>query len=263
MLEALHDLLFELAGEDRLNILFELKNRPNRLSYLSKKLGFTVQETSRNISRLTEAKLATKSADGFFCLTPYGEETLELLGGFNFLSKHREYFVTHTVSTLPKEFSNSFASLNACQLVEDVMVAFSNVESMIKKAEEYVWICSNQILVSTLPYLQEALKRGVEFKLILPLEVTPPKDAVERMCDPIFIQALKTGRFENRFLEKIDVLICLSEKEVAALGFLSVDGKMDYHGFHSDDELSFKWTKALFSHYWDLATRQALQFPVP
>ncbi len=261
-MEALHNLLFELAGEDRLNILLELKNKPHRLSYLSKKLGFTVQETSRNISRLTEAKLVTKNADGCFCLTPYGEETLGLLGGFNFLSQHREYFVTHTLSTLPKEFSNSIASLNGCELVDDVMVAFSNVESMIKKAEEYIWISSNQILVSTLPYLQEALKRGVEFKLMLPMEVTPPKDAVERMYDPIFLQALKTGQFENRLLEKIDVLICLSEKEVAALGFLNVDGKMDYHGFHSEDELSFKWTKALFSHYWNLATRQAPEFPV-
>jgi predicted transcriptional regulator len=262
-LEALHNLLFELASEDRLNILLELKNKPNRLSYLSKKLGFTVQETSRNISRLTEAKLVTKSADGCFCLTPYGEETLDLLGGINFLSKHREYFVTHTLSTMPKEFSHSLASLNGCQLVDDVMVAFSNVERMIKKAEKYVWISSNQVLVSTLPYLQEAVKRGVEFKLILPMDVAPPKDAVERMYDPVFLQALKTGQFENRLLEKMDVLICLSEKEVAALGFLNVDGKMDYHGFNSEDELSFKWTKALFSHYWNLATRQAPEFPVP
>ena len=261
-MEALHRLLFELAGEDRLNILLELKNKPLRLSYLSKKLNFTVQETSRNISRLTEAKLIMKETDGCFRLTPYGEETLNLLAGFNFLSKHREYFVTHTLSTIPQEFSYSIASLNGCQLVDDVMVAFSNVENMIQKAEEYIWILSNQILVSTLPYLLEALKLGVEFKLILPSGVTPPKDAADRMYDPIFLQALKVGKFENRFLDKIDVLICLSEKEVAALGFSNAEGKMDYHGFRAADELSFKWAKALYLHYWNLATRQTPEFPV-
>ena len=259
-MEALHNLLFELAGEDRLNILLELKNKPLRLSYLSKKLDFTVQETSRNISRLTEAKLITKEIDGCFRLTPYGEETLDLLAGFNFLSKHREYFVTHTLSTIPKEFSYSIASLNGCQLVDDVMVAFSNVESMIQKAEEYIWILSNQILVSTLPYLQESLKRGAAFKLILPTTIIPPKDALERMHSPIFLQAFKAGKFENRFLNKVDVLICLSEKEVAALGFSNAEGKMDYHGFHATDELSFKWTKALYSHYWNIANQREPEF---
>jgi predicted transcriptional regulator len=260
ILEALHNLLFELAGEDRLNILFELKKKPLRLSYLSKKLDFTVQETSRNISRLTEAKLITKEADGCFRLTPYGEETLDLLSGFNFLSQHREYFLAHTLSAIPKEFSYSLASLSGCQLVDDVMVAFSNVENMIQKAEEYIWILSNQILVSTLPHLEESLKRGVEFKLMLPITVIPPKDALERMGDPIFLQAIKAGKFENRFIEKIDVLICLSEKEVAALGFLNAEGKLDYYGFHATDELSFKWTKSLYSHYWNMATRREPEF---
>ena len=254
-MEDLHNLLFELAGEDRLDILFELKNKPLRMSDLSKKLDFTVQETSRNLLRLVDAKLITKEADGCFSLTPFGEETLALLKGFDFLSRHREYFLTHTLGTLPKEFQNSLASLSESQLVDDVMVAFANVESMIRKAKEYVWILSNQVLVSTLPYLEEALKRGAEFKLIRPTNVVPPKDALERMYDPIFLKALQTGKFENRHLEKIDVLICLSENEVAALGFPTAQGKLDYQGFHATDQSSFKWTKALFSHYWSTATR--------
>ncbi len=263
VLEALKNLLFELAGEDRLNILLELKNKPLRLSYLSKKLDFTVQETSRNISRRIEAKLIAKEADGCFRLTPYGEETLKLLTGFNFLSLNREYFVTHTLSTLPVEFTYSLASLNGCQLVDDVMVAFSNVESMIQKAEKHIWILSNQILVSTLPYLEESLKKGVEFKLILPKTVTPPKDALERMGRPIFLQARKAGKFESRFLEMVDVLICLSEKEVAAVGFSNADDKLDYHGFHATDELSLKWTKSLYSHYWNNAAQEEPRFQSP
>jgi predicted transcriptional regulator len=256
ILESLQNFLFELAGADRLEILFELRKCPLRLSYVSKRLDFTVQETSRNILRLAESKLVVKEADGNFRLTPYGEETLNLLDGFDFLSKHRDYFATHTLSNLPKEFSYNLASLKDCQLVDDVMVAFSNVENMIQKAEEYIWILSNQVLVSTLPYIQEALKRGTEFKLILPKMVAPPKDAEERMLSPIFIQSMKSGKFENRFLETIDVQICLSEKEVAALCFLNSESKIDYLGFRATDELASKWTKALYSHYWNMATRQ-------
>ena len=215
-----------------------------------------MQETSRNALRLVEAKLVVKEADGKFHLTPYGEETLNLIDGFDFLSKHRDYFTTHTLSAIPKEFSYNLASLKGSQLIEDVMVLFSNVERMIQNAEEYVWILSNQVLVSTVPYLQEALKRGAKFKLVLPKMVNPPKDAMERMFNPDFLEAIKAGTFERRFLETVDVQLCISEKEVAALCFLTTEGKMDYHGFRAEDELAFKWAKALYSHYWNLATRQ-------
>jgi predicted transcriptional regulator len=151
ILESLQNLLFELAGAARLEIMFELRKCPLRLSYLSKRLDFTVQETSRNVSRLADAKLVIKKADGKFRLTPYGKDALNLLDGFDFLSKHRDYFATHNLSTLPKEFSFNLASLKGSQLVDDVMVVFSNVEGMIQKAEEYIWILSNQVLVSTLP----------------------------------------------------------------------------------------------------------------
>ena len=254
-MEALHNLLFEIAGEDRLNILLELKNKPLRLTNMSKKLGFTVQETSRNVSRLVDARLIEKDSDGRFSLTPYGEETLVLLEGFSFLSKYREYFASHTLSMLPKEFSSNIASLRDCELVEDVMVAFSNVESMIQNAEKYIWILSNQILASTLPYLQEAVRRSVEFKLLLPKDVVPPKGAIEGMSAPVFFEAVKSGKMEIRSLDKIEVFLCLSDKEVGSLGFLNVDGKMNYHGFHGTGESSCKWTKALFLHYWDTAIR--------
>jgi predicted transcriptional regulator len=47
---------------------------------------------------------------------------------------------------------------------------------------------------------------------------------------------------------------------VAALGFLNAEGKLDYQGFHSTDELSHKWTKALYLHYWNKATLQEPEF---
>jgi predicted transcriptional regulator len=255
-LDALRSLLFELAGEDRLTILLELKKNSLKLSHLSKKLNFSVPETARNVSRLTEAKLITKKTDGCLCLTPYGVEVLNLLSGFDFLSQHRDYFLTHTLSTIPPAFSSSLPLLKDCQLVDDVMVVFSHVENMIQNAQKYVWVLSDQILASTLPFLQESLKRGVEFKLLLPKGVHPPKDALERVNSQIFMQAAKEGKFENRFTDKADVLICLSEKEVAALGFLNAAGRLDYLCFYGTDKSVLKWANDLFLHYWDKATRR-------
>jgi len=255
-LEELCKLLFELSNEDRLNILLELKEAPMKLSHISKKLDFTVQETSRNLSRLSQACLIAKEVDGFFHLTPYGEQALKLLPGFEFLSKHREYFTTHTLSTLPLECAIGIADLLECTFTNDVMVTFHNVENMIREAEEFVWILSDQILVSTLPYLVEALKRGVEFRLILPEDVSPSKSLRERVDNPIFEYAARTKKLESRFLEKVDVFICMSEKEVAALSFPNLDGRLDYLGFRATDERAHKWSKNLISYYWNRASTQ-------
>ncbi len=258
-MEELQQLLFELAGPDRLSILFELQKKPQKLSHLSKNLNFTVQETSRNVARLNQTKLVTKAAEGNLGLTSYGEEILGLLLGFDFLSRHSGYFTKHSLAGLPKEFRYNLAALNGCQLVEDVMVAFAKVEHMIQLAQDYVWILTNQILVSSLPYLQDALRRGVKFRLIMPSSVTPPKDALERMYDPVFLEAMQKRQFENRFLPRVDVLICMSEKGLAALGFSDTEGKIDYHGFQGTDDLAFKWAKGLFLNYWNSAATQPTQ----
>jgi len=79
------NLLFEFSSVDRLDILLLLKKSPLKLSHISSELAFTVQETSRNVARLTDAKLIAKDVDGLFHLTPYGEEALSQLSGFRLL----------------------------------------------------------------------------------------------------------------------------------------------------------------------------------
>jgi predicted transcriptional regulator len=158
-LENLNNLLFELSSNDRLDILFLLKATPLKLSHISNKLDFTVQATSRNITRLSDAKLITKDVDGAFHLTPYGDEVLNILSGFRFLFKNRNYFTNHKLTELPKRFRASLGILDSCKFINDVMIIFHNIESMIAKAEKFVWILTDQVLASTIPYLLQAIER--------------------------------------------------------------------------------------------------------
>ena len=86
------NLLFELSGSDRMDILLLLKKSPLKLSHISNKLNFTVQETSRNIARLSDAKLILRDVEGAFHLTPYGEEALIQISGLSFLFKNRSCY---------------------------------------------------------------------------------------------------------------------------------------------------------------------------
>lgn len=255
-MQEFNSLLFELSSIDRLNILMLLKKVPMKLSHISNKLDFTVQETSRNVTRLSEAKLIAKDVDGIFHLTSYGEETLNLLSGFKFLFKNREYLTKHSLLEFPQQFRAGLGILNEFEFVNDVMTVFYNIENMISKAERFVWILSNQVLASTIPHLLQELERGGEFRLLMPKEYVPSSDLRELATNPVFAKATRNNKLETRFLEKVDAFLCLSEKEVAAFAFPTLEGKLDYIGFKTQTEIALEWAKMLYEYYWYKATTQ-------
>jgi predicted transcriptional regulator len=167
-----------------------------------------------------------------------------LLPGFDFLCKNRNYLTTHRSSHLPEAFVSRIGELKECSFTNDVMVAFHKVNRLIEKAEEYVWIISSQILMSTLSYLEDAIRRGVKFRLILPENLVPPPG-----FKPI---PIIPNRIERRTLLRVDIVIVMSEK-LARIAFPTADDKMDHIGFGSTNEISHKWCKGLFEYYWTKA----------
>jgi predicted transcriptional regulator len=160
------------------------------------------------------------------------------------LAKNRDYFIDHAAFNLPDEFVSRIGELDRCTFTDDVMVAFHKVNTLISEAEEYVWILSSQILMSTLPLLEEAVKRGTKFRLILPVALVPPPGFKPVPVIPNLI--------ERRTLQKVDVVVVLSEKE-ARVAFPTNDGKMDHIGFGSTEKAAYLWCKDLFLHYWEKA----------
>jgi predicted transcriptional regulator len=249
-------LLFELSGTDRMDILLLLKKTPLKLSHISSKLSFTVQETSRNIARLSDSKLILKDVEGVFHLTPYGEEALVQLSGFSFLFENRDYFLTHSLSALPKQFQSNIGMLERCELAGDVMISFRCIEEMIAEAKEHVWILTNQVLASTIPYLMKAIERGAEFRLLMPKDFVPSKSVREIVNNPVFEKAARVRKLDCRFLGKVGAFLCLSEKEAASIGFPNLEGKFDYSGFKGKSDSAIEWANALFMHYWTEASSQ-------
>jgi hypothetical protein len=82
---------------------------------------------------------------------------------------------------------------------------------MIARAEKFVWILTDQILASTIPYLTQTIERGTEFRLLMPKNYMPSKDVRELVSNPIFEKASRAKKLENRFLGKIDVFLSLRE----------------------------------------------------
>lgn len=255
-MERLCSLFFELSNEDRLNILLKLMDEPMKLTHLAKELDLTVQECSRQLSRLTNIDLVTKDPDGFFVLQPYGRHAFRLFPSYQFLAEHVEYFNRHTLGLLPEKFMGRIGELLPSGRITRLMEAFSNVDKVLGESEEFFWIMTNENLITVRQFEMgyEALERGVQIKVIEPMGYQPPSDIVEGVSDKIkeeYDRHRVNGHLDDRVYEKIDTVLYLNEKEVGVLAFPSETGEFDYLGFTSKDPKVIEWCRDLFTYYWD------------
>ncbi len=251
-LERFCDLLFEISNEDRLRILEELGATPMHATGVSRRLDIPSQEASRHLIRLSEVGLIVKSSDSLYSLTPYGELSLSLLEGERFATTNRDYFASHTAAAVPKRLVSRMGELMEATFVDDVMIILHNVERVIREAKEYVVRMTDRYQLTAIPHIVNALGRGVEFKVIEPLDIVRPPGYTP---DSSLTSAEANGRFQNRAIERLGVFLTASEREVGALCFPSPDGRFDYRGFTSKDPTSHRWCIDLFEYYWGAGRR--------
>jgi predicted transcriptional regulator len=253
-LEGLCDLFFELSNEERMKILRELQKGSANITRLSRAMDISTQEVSRHVSRLVECDVVSKDGSGAYWLTPFGDLVLSQIQGLSFASVHREYFKDHALSDLPANFLCRIGELGSCDLVDDVMVVFHNVERLIEEAEEYIWRLTDRYNMMSLPHLEAATERGVQFRLLQTKGFEYPPEwpgAGEVMSD----SRLK-GTLKVKISDSANVFIAMSEKEVAIVAFPSVNDRFDYLGFTSGDRRFHGWCAEVFQFYWERARFQ-------
>jgi len=254
-MENLCDLLFEVSNEDRLMILTRLGEGPMNVTGLSRELAVTTQEASRHLSRLGEVGLTSKDSEGLHHITPYGELTLVQIRDVGFTSLHRDYFGTHVLSGLPVEFVCRMGELADSTYLDDVVIAIHSVEKVLREAEEYLLNINSPYIASTFPLIREAYERGVEGRFIHTRDFAP---------NPVMEEQYREGRskiplsrlstlLEERLVDMMDLVLYMSEKEVAILAFPLQNGSFDFHGFSSEDPRTHGWCRDLFQHYWERA----------
>ena len=266
-MENVCSIFFELSNEDRLSIMLALEKEPLKLTHISKSLDLTSSESHRQLSRMLETKLVVKDVEGFFSLTPFGEQALKWIPGYTFISENREYFQSHTLSNLPPNLLSRLGDLSGCMYSNDAMISVSHIETMIREADEYIYNIHDQFLLSAYPLASEAVKRGVNIKSIDPVVYRPSleiKGEISEEDQKTLSKALEEGRLFNRKMEQFEVFLWMSEKEIAILSFPTLDGTFDYLGFTSKDDRALKWCNDLYNYYWDRAEpKHELSFARP
>lgn len=242
-----YDLFFELSNEVRMAILEKLLDGDLKLSRISTELDLPVQEISRQLSRMDKQGLVQKTPEGSYSITSYAEQILRFIPSIEFLSKNSQYLKSHNLNGVPYEFIMRIGELESSKYVGDVMKMFHRSEKMIEEAQEFVWIMSDQILMSSMKYTEGAVERGVDHRFLGPRDIEPPEEFYTEGVERGLIGA--NGKAAHKFLDNLDLMVTLTEKEAQFL-FPTPSGSFDYTGFITNDPKALKWCKEIYLHYW-------------
>ena len=201
--EAIERLFFELASESRMSILSQLQNRSWKMHELGESIDLTTTETFRQLQRLSKASFVSKNVDGTYGLTSFGRLVLFLSPSFEFILKHKQYFLEHDVWQLPPEFIFRIGELDSGILKKKFSEVVKLIEEMMKNAEDQIWTLTRQVFAAHAYALEERLQSGVKFKSLHPEGMIPTEIDYPQFKD----------RIERRYLPKITEVMVITEKK--------------------------------------------------
>ena len=129
----------ELASEQRLAILNNLRENESKLSALAKLLDSTPPEVFRNLERLQKSSLIEKKKNGNYELATYGKALFAILPSLEFLSTHEEYFKEHSFGDIPHKYVQRIGALANSKLVTGFTSVTETWREIFSNAEEYVY----------------------------------------------------------------------------------------------------------------------------
>ena len=255
--EYLYDLLFEISSKERHQILLILREEAANLTYISKSSGLTLPETRRHVSRLLEVNLLERNPDGKYSLTYFGTRILELIEEISFFTQYKDYFLSHSVNFVPREFRTRIRELSDSEYHDNILNFIRRIDHVIREADNEVYLLVDQFPLNHLSLILETLERGVNFKIIEPQNrvINPDIEALLPHDRNALNKMRVTPLVEQRMLHEVNILLVASEKD-CVIAFPTIEGDYDYKGFRSTDKTSLRWCRELFQQYWQTASNR-------
>ena len=253
-IEKLSNLYFELSNDERLNILFLLKESPSTLTGFSESLGIRNQQCTRHLTRLVKNELIEKTGEGRYKLTEYGSAILRIQPTFIFLTNHSGYFSDHSTAGIPVSSLTSMGLLSRSNIVQNLNLALFTIGRIIEESEEALFEVTNQFHVNTINSRNKAMKKGVTIHSIESYDTVLPREIRDwYRSNPDYFStsydAREKGLVHEKVTPRLPYLLHMSEKE-AFVAFPNVDGIFDCLGFSSTEPEFLSWCQELFYSSW-------------
>ncbi len=236
-----YELFTELSSENRLGILKTLDEKPMTFTNLIKEVNMNSTEASRQLSRLTEARLIETKGDGRYYNTLFGKLVLSSISDLNFISEKSGYFLNHDTAQIPLDLLRQIDALSTGEIVTGVYNILNTHEKLGDGIKSYMWYMSDDFPRHHLPNIEKKLEEGLEIRVIL------PKD----LCSTSPLSEKNRKKIGIKVLDEIKISVIVSDK-FSILELPGQDGKIDQNTaiFGYDDRFR-EWCKKLFQYYWE------------
>ncbi|MCX9009802.1 MAG: DUF1724 domain-containing protein [Candidatus Methanoperedens sp.] len=236
-----YELFTELSSENRLGILQTLDEKPMAFTNLIKEVDMNSTEASRQLSRLTEARLIEKKGDGKYYNTLFGKLVISTISDLNFISEKSEFFLKHDTAYIPLDLLRQIDALSSGEIVTGVYNILNTHEKLGDGIKSYMWYMSDDFPRHHLPYIEKKLEDGLEIRVIL------PKD----LCSTSMLSEKNRKKIEIKVLDESKISVIVSDN-FSMLELPGQDGKIDQNTaiFGYDDKFR-EWCKKLFQYYWE------------
>ncbi|HMK32875.1 MAG TPA: transcriptional regulator [Nitrosopumilaceae archaeon] len=247
------ELFMELASDTRLGILQKLYESDLKLSKIASELDLTIQETHRNMSRLSRLGLVEKSTDNSFTISSFGKLMFNQLAPFDFLLGNENYFKKHTTGDLPQKFVERLGELRTSTLICGVGPVFEHWKRLAKEAQSYIHFITNQYPFDIATTITSRVKDGIKISNIFSKNIEVPKERDAMLKKSNWTKMISDGIVKRRMLETVKVCTTITDKE-ACIFFPDLTGQTDLiSSFFSKDEQFLEWCNDYFQYQWERA----------
>ena len=240
----------ELASNQRLDILLSISNKPSKQSTMSKELGVTIQEVSRNFDRLVNAGLLVKNNKGYHNLSTFGKIICMQIPSLVFLSCNRHYFQKHSLDDIPLKFKQRIGSLVQGEFIKGFIKVQERWNKIYENANEYTYNVLSELPLSIIKLAMNNASFNTPIKNVFCENMVVPEERKKILQTKEFQNLLQNGNIDRRMKKGINVNIILNEKE-AIVSFPTLEGETDLsQAFVSDNIIFHEWCLDLFRYFW-------------
>ena len=244
--------LFEIASEQRLEILFRLDEKKSTVSVIAKQLDATVPEVFRNFERLVKAKLIEKEVDGSYKLTLNGKTILRQIPSLTFLSKNEKYFKNHDYGNMPTKFIQRIGALSSCTHIKGVVKVLEQWKDIHQNAEKYIYNILTEIPYSPdiIEIVESKAKKEVNIRSVLADKVIFPKSRKEIFEKLKFKKYVEKGIIERKIHKDVQIVVLLNEQEACIIFPKDSEADMSEMLYSSDSDFH-EWCLDYFKYSWE------------
>ncbi len=255
--ESISEIFFQVASEQRLEIILKLNEKNFKISEMARDLDVTVPEVHRNFNRLQQSGLIEKKTDGSYNLTLFGKTICNIIPTISFMKNNQTYFQNHTLDNLPTKFFQRIGALANGELIMGHVKVMEKWTEIYENADDFI----KNILVEAsyskdvIELLLHKLQKNVHINSIFSEDVIVTKGRKEFLQKQEVSKFIQNESIKRKMSKKIPIVVVLNEKE-AGVSFLSLNGIPDLGSMlYSDNPLFYEWCSDFFDYSWKKSTR--------